>query len=149
MEDDPAVRDTPTRIRDARHRLAHDRDCWVATSVEGAPWLVPLSFHWTGSALLLATPRGNKTFRGVEAGGGMRVALGTTRDVVMLDGEVDRPHTLPDTDADAVAGRTGVDPRVDPAAGYLRLTPKRVQAWRNPAEVEGRTIMRHGRWQEP
>ncbi len=145
---DPPVRDRATRIRDARARLEQDADCWVATSLDDRPWLVPLSFRWTGDALLLATPKRNRTYQGVAAGGGLRVALGTTRDVVMIDGEVDRPAHLPADEADAVAARTGVDPRSDPDAGYLRLVPRRIQVWRNPQEVPGRTIMRDGYWLE-
>ena len=145
---DPPVRDRATRIRDARLRLEQDADCWVATSLDDRPWLVPLSFRWTGDALLLATPKSNRTYRGVAAGGGLRVALGTTRDVVMIDGEVDRPAHLPTGEADAVAARTGVDPRSASDAGYLRVVPRRIQAWRNPAEVPERTIMRDGYWLE-
>ena len=64
--------------------------------------------------------------------------------MVTIDGEVDRPAHLPGEEADAVAARTGVDPRSDPDAGYLRLLPRRIQAWRTPAEVAERTILRDG-----
>ncbi|MEN3263194.1 hypothetical protein [Pseudonocardia sp.] len=41
------------RRRDTEHRLTHDKDVWVASaSADGAPYLVPLSFHWDGEALL-------------------------------------------------------------------------------------------------
>lgn len=45
------------RRRDTERRLAHDVDVWVASaSVDGVPYLVPLSFDWDGGTLLVATP---------------------------------------------------------------------------------------------
>jgi hypothetical protein len=41
---------------------------------------------------------------------------------------------------------SGYDPRTEPETAYLRVTPERIQAWRNVAELKGRTIMRGGRW---
>ncbi len=140
------VREPGQRVRDALERLDGDRDLWIATADDGRPWLVPLSFHWTGQELLLATPRRSPTYRNLAAGGEVRLALGHTRDVVVVDGEVDLPERLPDSQADAVAAAAGHDPRTQPEAGYVRVVPGRVQAWRTPAEIEGRTIMRDGRW---
>lgn len=149
MADDPEPRDAGSRVRDALRRLADDHDLWMATAGDDNPWLVPLSFHWTGDALLLATLRDTATFRNLSAGGGARVALGDTRDVVMVDGDVELPATLPDDLADTVARVTGHDPRENPAAGYVRVVPRRVQAWRTYAETKGRTIMRDGAWVAP
>jgi hypothetical protein len=51
-------------LRDIEHRLTHDVDAWVASaSVDGAPYLVPLSSDWDGEALLAATPTGGPTGR--------------------------------------------------------------------------------------
>jgi hypothetical protein len=52
------------RRQDAELRLATDVDVWVATaSPEAGPYLVPLSFHWDGATLLLATPAASPTGR--------------------------------------------------------------------------------------
>ncbi|MGI8576054.1 MAG: pyridoxamine 5'-phosphate oxidase family protein [Egibacteraceae bacterium] len=139
-------RDREQRVSDALEHLGTDSDLWVATAGDAEPWLVPLSFHWTGKALLMATLRRNRTCRNLAAGGGARVALGHTRDVVMLDGEVDLPEDLPDDEADAVAVASGYDPRTDEETAYIRFTPQRVQVWRTAEEIEGRTVMRDGRW---
>jgi len=139
-------RSVEQRIRDARERLASDRDLWITTAREGEPWLVALSFHWTGRALLMATLRRSATYRNLSAGSGARVAVGHTRDVLMLDGEVDLPEHLPEDEADATAAASGYDPRTEAKAGYVRFVPRRAQAWRTAAEIEGRTIMREGRW---
>lgn len=141
-----APRGAAQRIRDARDRLAHDADLWIATAHDDAPWLIPLSFHWTGTALLMATLRRSRTYRNVAGGGGARVTLGHTRDVVMIDGEIDLPKELAEDEANAVAAASGYDPRTDADVAYLRFTPSRVQAWRTAAEIEERTIMTDGRW---
>src|SRR5689334_11905236 len=89
MELDPEPRSRSRRRRDSEHRLEHDVDLWVATaSPDGAPYLVPLSFDWDGEALLLATPADSPTGRNLAATGAARVGLGTTRDVTMIDTEV-------------------------------------------------------------
>jgi hypothetical protein len=139
-------RNSRQRVRDALERLCGDRDLWIATAGDGRPWLVPLSFHWTGSALLMATLRRSPTYRNLARGGGARIALGDTRDVVLLDGDVDLPQDLPKSEAEAVAAAAGYDPRTQPETGYIRFVPRRVQAWRTAAEIDGRTIMRAGRW---
>ena len=78
------------RRRDTEHRLTHDIDVWVASaSADGAPYLVPLSFDWDGEALLVATPADSPTGRNLAATRAVRLGLGHTRDVSMIEGEVD------------------------------------------------------------
>ena len=78
------------RIRDTKHRLEHDVDCWVSTaSVRGEPYLVPLSFHWDGETILLSTVEQSPTCRNALETGRMRLGLGLTRDVVTIEGDVE------------------------------------------------------------
>jgi hypothetical protein len=78
------------RRRDTEHRLTHDIDVWVASaSADGAPYLVPLSFDWDGETLLVATPTDSPTGRNLAATRAVRLGLGHTRDVSMIDGEVE------------------------------------------------------------
>ncbi len=87
MSADPRSR--AQRRRDTEHRLTHDVDLWVASaSSDGAPYLVPLSFDWYGEALLVATPTYSPTGRNLAATRAVRLGLGHTRDVSMIDGEV-------------------------------------------------------------
>ncbi|MFG1939281.1 pyridoxamine 5'-phosphate oxidase family protein [Micromonospora tulbaghiae] len=87
MTDAPRTR--ARRRHDTTHRLDHDVDCWVATAdPDGTPYLVPLSFDWDGHTLLVATPAGSPTGRNL-ATGRARVGLGPTRDVTMIDGDVE------------------------------------------------------------
>ena len=138
------------RRQDTEHRLDHDVDCWVATaSADGVPHMIPLSFDWDGTALLLATPADSPTGRNVAATGVVRVGLGHTRDVSMIDGDVEvlDLDALPQEQGDRFAARTGFDPREETARfRWFRVTPRRVQAWREANELRGRELMRDGRW---
>lgn len=150
---DPAAGHARTRAvrrRDTEHRLHHDIDVWVATaSTAGTPYLVPLSFDWDGAAVLLATPAQSPTGRNLAAGGTVRLGLGQTRDVSMIDGEVQvlGMDELPREQGDRFAERTGFDPRtLTTPYRWFRVTPRRIQAWREVDELTGRDLMRDGRW---
>jgi hypothetical protein len=138
------------RRQDAELRLATDVDVWVATaSLEAGPYLVPLSFHWDGQTLLLATPAASPTGRNLAADPTVRLGLGPTRDVVMIDGSVEvlELAALPAERGDAFAAHTGFDPRtLTTHYQWFRATPHRIQAWREADEIAGRDLMRDGRW---
>lgn len=75
------------RLRDTRAKLASDVDLWVATSGSaGGVHLIPLSYLWDGTAFLISTPRASVTGRNLLAEGRVRLSLGPTRDVVVVDG---------------------------------------------------------------
>jgi hypothetical protein len=145
-----APRSRAERRRDTEHRLAHDVDVWVASaSPDGAPYLVPLSFDWDGEALLVATPADSPTGRNLAAGRTARVGLGVTRDVTMIDGDVEvlAIDALPRERGDRFAARTGFDPRaLTTRYHWFRISPRRIQAWREVDELPGRELMRDGRW---
>ncbi|MDR8411299.1 pyridoxamine 5'-phosphate oxidase family protein [Nonomuraea sp. 3-1Str] len=138
------------RRRDTEHRLARDVDVWVASaSLDGTPHLVPLSFDWDGETLLLSTPAGSPTGRNLAATGTVRVGLGGTRDVTLIDGEVEvmEIDALTSELGDRFAARTGFDPRtLTTPYRWFRVTPRRVRAWREENELSGRELMRDGRW---
>ena len=138
------------RRRDTEHRLTHDVDAWVATaSADGRPYLVPLSFDWDGEALLVATPAGSPTGRNLAAGRAVRLALGHTRDVSVIDGDVEilEIDALPQEEAERFVARAGFDPRpLTPLYRWFRISPRRIQAWREVNEMTDRELMRDGRW---
>ncbi|MFV0132284.1 pyridoxamine 5'-phosphate oxidase family protein [Streptomyces sp. HMX87] len=147
----PPPRTAEQRKKDTLHRLEHDVDAWVATadSASGAPYLVPLSFLWNGSCLLFSTPASSPTGRNLVSSGRTRVGIGPTRDVVLLEGTVEpvEPADLPEQDADLFAAKTGFDPRqLTTPYRYFRVVPQRIQAWREADELDGRELMRDGRW---
>lgn len=146
-----APRPRSVRLADTRARLESDVDLWVATAHPdgGAPGLVPLSFAWDGTNLLLATGRDTPAGRNMRDSGFVRLALGEVRDVMMIDGSV-AEVPLSDVPADrwdAYTVRTGWDPRASgPAYAAYVVTPTVIQAWRESHELAGRTLMREGRW---
>jgi nitroimidazol reductase NimA-like FMN-containing flavoprotein (pyridoxamine 5'-phosphate oxidase superfamily) len=147
----PAPARTPEQRRqDALKRLEEDVDAWVATADEatGTPYLVPLSFLWNGTALLIATPASTPTGRNLQATGMVRLSLGTTRDVVLIEGtaQILAADELSAEIGDAFAVKTGFDPRELSSYLYFRIRPERVQAWREVNELKGRELMRDGRW---
>lgn len=138
------------RLRDTRARLENDVDLWVATAGSpGGVHLIPLSFLWDGTAFLISTPRASVTGRNLVADGRVRLSLGPTRDVVIVDG-IAAPVEVADLGpqkGDAFATKTGFDPSaLDEPYQYFLIRPQRVQAWREANELKGRVLMRDGRW---
>ena len=147
----PPPRTPRQRRRDALDRLQRDVDGWVATAdpARGTPYLVPLSFLWDGEALLVATPSHSPTGRNLRATGKVRVGVGPTRDLVLIEGTVAAAVAagdVPDQVGDAFAAQAGFDPRQLDGYLYFRIAPRRLQAWREADELEGRDLMRDGRW---
>jgi hypothetical protein len=124
-------------------------DAWVATAAGGEPYLVPLTLAWHDERILLSTARTSATCRNIEAHGRARIALGGSRDVVMIEAVLDK--VVPAGEAGpagaAYAEQNDWDPRT---AGesyvFLVLRPDKIQAWRELNELPGRTVMKHGSW---
>jgi hypothetical protein len=149
----PPARNAKQRKQDTLDRLERDEDVWVATAdgENATPYLVPLSFLWDGATLLLATPAASPTGRNLRATGRARLGVGPTRDVVMIEGMAQTltAAELPGDVGDAFAEKTGFDPRTLTSEYlYFRVTPQRVQAWREANELAGRDLMREGEWIE-
>jgi hypothetical protein len=121
----------------------------ASASADGVPYLVPLSFDWDGEALLLATPADSPAGRNLAATRAVRLGLGHTRDVTMIEGVVDvlEIDALPQERGDRFAVHTGFDPRLLAAPyRWFRVFPRRIQAWREVNELPDRELMRDGRW---
>jgi hypothetical protein len=145
------VRSGPQRRADAVAKLEATRaDVWVATASAGSAHLVPLSFAWNGTHVVLAAGATAVTTRNIVATGHARLAFGGTRDVVMVDADFEHVVAVgaaPPEIAETYAGQADWDPR---SSGgdyvYLLLVPRRIQVWREENEIAGRTIMRGGAW---
>jgi hypothetical protein len=121
----------------------------ASASADGAPYLVPLSFDWDGEALLVATPANSPTGRNLAATRVARLGLGDTRDVSMIEGDVEvlEIDALPQEPGDRFAARAGFDPReLSTPYRWFRISPRRIQAWREVNELADRDLMRDGRW---
>jgi hypothetical protein len=124
-------------------------DVWVASaSATGDAHLVPLSLAWVDGRAVVAVPHSSVTARNVAASGRARLAVGPTRDVVMIDAELDRAVSVGDDETlgQAYAAQADWDPRHDSGYVFLVLRPVRLQAWRESDELAGRTLMRDGDW---
>ena len=147
----PPPRTRRQRKQDALRRLERDTDAWVATADAGSgtPYLVPLSFLWDGESLLVATPSASPTSRNLRATGKVRLGIGPTRDLVLIQATVQASVVageIPDEVGDAFAAKTGFDPRQLTGYLYFRIHPQRLQAWRESNELNGRDLMRGGQW---
>jgi hypothetical protein len=124
-------------------------DAWVATASEaGTPYLVPVSLAWVGERAVIAVEASSRTARNLTATHQARLGVGPTRDVVMMDAVVEKTVDVADDAAlgSAYAAQADWDPRGTTGYVFLVLCPVRVQAWREANEIEGRTLMRDGRW---
>ena len=84
------IRSPEQRKSDALAKLtANDTNVWIASaSTAGVVHLVPVSHTWNGSQVVLATEPKSRTVANVTANRRVRLALGETRDVVMIDADL-------------------------------------------------------------
>ncbi|MFF1921577.1 pyridoxamine 5'-phosphate oxidase family protein [Streptomyces sp. NPDC058221] len=149
MTNQEPARSREQRKQDVLDHLENDKDAWVSTaSADGVPTLVPLSFVWHRGTLLMATRRTNPTAVNVTPSGHARIAVGHTRDVVLIEAtaEVVEGSDLATDSGDAFAAKLHWDLRGRSAWVYLRFTPYAVKAWREENELAGRELMTEGRW---
>jgi hypothetical protein len=133
----------------AVERLSSNSNLWLATASDGrGPHLIPVSYWWDGSRLTTATFENSRTLENVRAQPKVRVSIGSTGDVLMVDATATIVAVI-DIDPDAAEGHAraaGNDPRSVPGFTHVQLVPQRMQVWRGPAESAGRTVMRDGVW---
>src|SRR5829696_3864650 len=85
-------RDRATRKADALAMLATPAvDVWVASaSPTGTPHLVPVSLAWVDERAVIAVEGRSVTARNLTSSGVARLAVGSTRDVVMIDATLEK-----------------------------------------------------------
>jgi hypothetical protein len=144
------MRSAEQRKSDAIEKLEKDEDVWVATAGQGGTaHLVPLSLCWHDGNVIVAVEGRSRTARNASASRQARLALGTSRDVVMIDAAatVTARSGLDPAIASAYRERTGWQPGSDGGDWvYILLKPATIQVWRDVAEITGRTVMRDGAW---
>jgi hypothetical protein len=146
------TRSPEQRKSDALAKLtANNTNVWVASaSSAGAVHLVPVSHTWNGSQVVVATEPTSRTVINVTENGHVRLALGDTRDVVVIDAAL--AEAIPATDApahvlDAYSAQAGWDPRTDSGDYvFLVFAPERIEVWKESEDLAGRTVMRDGSW---
>ena len=128
-------RSAQQRKNDTLTRLASEADAWIATAdATGSAYLLPLSFLWDGTGVVVSTPRASVTGRNLSRAGQVRVGLGELRDVTMIDGTAEPVQD--DQTKDAFAAKHDWDPRQDTGDyAFFRIVPDRMQAWREVNEL--------------
>jgi Pyridoxamine 5'-phosphate oxidase len=144
------MRSTEQRKSDAIDKLEKDEDVWVATAdAAGIAHLVPLSLCWHDGKVIVAVESRSRTARNASASGQARLALGPSRDVVMIDAAatvVARSTVAPEI-AGAYHDRTGWQPGAHGGDWvFILLQPTTMQVWREVNEIADRTVMRNGTW---
>jgi hypothetical protein len=138
------TRDAERRIADVLRTLSTERHLWLATAADGAPHLVPLAYVWDGMELLCATKKANRSVRNLIASSTARVAIGTARDVVLIDAAV--TVAAPDGAVPEAFDSLPLNPARVPGVALLHLRPQRILAWRELSEMPDRVVMANGRW---
>lgn len=140
------------RKSDALAKLtASGENVWVASaSPTGVVHLVPVSHTWNENRVVVATEPTARTLTNVTANPRVRLALGETRDVVVID--ADFVEAVPKAEApanlaDAYSAQAGWDPRTEADDyTYLVFAPERIEVWQEGEDLTGRTVMRDGSW---
>jgi hypothetical protein len=140
-------RSTAGRRADVLRMLSTERHLWIASAEDSRAHLIPLAFAWDGAAITMVTRRSSRTVRNLRRAGRARVALGSPRDVVIVDGPVSFSEPA---DADPrlreIFATLPLNPERVPGAIGVHLAPQRIMAWRGLAEMRDRTVMADGRW---
>lgn len=144
-------RSVEQRKADTMAALNQQRDLWLATADRhGKPHLIAVSAWWDGRDVIIATTAVSRTARNLDSSGAVRLAAGAPDDVIVIDAAAGDPVKVHEADAQLATGfaaAVGWDPRdIDGDWAFFRLTPSRIQAYRGYDELEGRDVMRGGRW---
>jgi hypothetical protein len=110
-----------------------------------------LSLAWDSANgdLIFCIEQGTATSRNIAIEPSVRVGIGPTRDVLMIDGMARITGLVKDDGPLAVFfhEKAGWDPRLNgDSLIFIRVTPSRMQAWREVDEAANRTVMVDGAW---
>lgn len=124
---------------------------WLATADSaGIPQLIAVATLWDGTDLVVATRVETKTARNLAESGRAKLSHGTPDDVILIDAKLE--GSAPATSAEDELARkfekaNGWNPREEGDDwAFYRLRPQRIQAYRGYGELEGRDVMKGGRW---
>lgn len=124
---------------------------WLATADSGGrPQLIAVATLWDGTDLVIATRVETKTARNLAESGQAKLSHGTPEDVILIDAQLENSAPADSSEVE-VARRfekaNGWNPQEEGDDwGFYRLRPRRIQAYRGYGELEGRDVMKDGRW---
>ena len=143
------MRSVEERKRDVIAVLEAQGHMWLTTAHEGRPHAIGVSAWWDGVDLVVTTVGTSRTAQNLREARAATLVAGTPDDAVVIAAEL--VESMPAAGADQVASgfasAMGWDPReVGEGWHFFRLRPSRIQAFRGYEEIEGREVMRRGRW---
>jgi hypothetical protein len=135
------------RREDVLHLLSTERQLWIASAAHGRAHLIPLAFAWDGATITMVTRRNSRTVQNLRESHHARVAIGSPRDVVIIEGPVSFQEPAEATaELRALFATLPLNPERVPGAIGVQLAPQRIMAWRGLAEMSDRAIMTDGHW---
>ncbi len=143
------MRSVEERKRDVLAVLDGQGHMWLATAHEGRPHAIGVSAWWDGVDVVVTTVGTSRTARNLRESRVASLVAGSPDDAVVI--QADLVESMPAATADELAKQwlavMGWDPReVGEGWDFFRLRPARMQAFRGYEEIEGRDVMRQGRW---
>jgi len=143
------TRNDQERKRDVMAVLEAQSHMWLTTAHEGRPHAIGVSAWWDGVDLVVTTVGTSRTAMNLRGARVATLVAGTPDDAVVI--AADLVESMPAAGAAQVATgfstAMGWDPReVGDGWDFFRLRPSRIQAFRGYEEIEGREVMRRGRW---
>ena len=145
------LRTIAERKKDVLAALESHHDLWVATAdAKGQPHLIAASSWWDGSFIVVTTRVESRTAHNLGTARLAKLGHGMPADVVLIDAKLENSTAAGQADdelADGLSKAVGWDPReVGDDWAFYRLRPRRIQAYRGYEEIEGRDVMKGGRW---
>ena len=146
-----ALRTLAERTDAVTKALEANEHMWLATAdSSGRPQLIAVATLWDGTDLVVATRVETKTARNLADSGQAKLSHGTPDDVILIDARLESSvpaSSAPDDLARRFEQANGWNPREEGDDwGFYRLRPRRIQAYRGYGELEGRDVMKDGRW---
>ena len=143
------MRSVEERKRDVIALLEAQSHMWLTTAHDGRPHAIGVSAWWDGADLVVTTIGTSRTAVNLREARTATLVAGAPDDAVVI--VADLIESMPAAGAEQVArgfsGAMGWDPReVGEGWDFFRLRPSRIQAFRGYEEIEGREVMRRGRW---
>ena len=145
------LRTVGERKKDVLAALESHDHMWLATAdAEGRPQLIAVATLWRDGAIVITTRVENKTARNLAESGLVKLAHGSAEDVILIDATLETSVPAASADEDLVQAwlrANGWNPREEGDDwAFYRLRPRRIQAYRGYGELEGRDVMKGGRW---
>ena len=142
------MRDTKSRKADVLAALEKQGQYWLATADGGRPHVIAVSAWWDGSDLVAATLGSSRTARNLERNQAATLAGGDPDDAVVIQARAVEHRAASGAPelAQGFAAAMGWDPGGMEGWVFVRFRPSRIQAFRGYAEIEGRDVMKDGRW---